>query len=117
MEEGMHVSYSGQSVTTMLVHSGYSASSASATWLDVPTDWFVNRVKVPDNLQGRGYGSQVLQRLIEELRKRGVRVLRVEPGGYGSDPDRLEKFYKKNGFENDTEFGGRALCLCFRSTG
>jgi hypothetical protein len=65
-----------------------------------PGQWYLNRLKV--NNRGRGYGSEILRKLLATLAERkDFSSLIVEPGGYGSDVNRLNKFYKSNGFKPD----------------
>jgi GNAT superfamily N-acetyltransferase len=63
-----------------------------------PTKWYLNRVFVHAASRGQGIGQQMVTRLQEELRARGATELVVEPGGYGSDPEKLAVFYGKLGF-------------------
>lgn len=67
-----------------------------------PSEWYLNRIKV--NTRGQGYGSALLRALLAALATRENFIqLVVEPGGYGSDPDRLVKFYERHGFVRDPE--------------
>jgi len=67
--------------------------------------WYLNRVVVsPDSNRNQGIGGQLLARLQEELRKQDCKKLIVEPGGYGSDPEQLFRFYKKHGFIEETAY-------------
>jgi GNAT superfamily N-acetyltransferase len=69
--------------------------------------WYLNRVKVHDADQGKGIGRELVQRLQDALRRHWEaqehfpepRRLVVTPGGYGSNPADLEKFYASCGFE------------------
>lgn len=61
--------------------------------------WYLNRVVVhPVTNRGNGIGSQMLKKLQAELTARGCTQLIVEPGGYGSDPKVLGRFYRRHGF-------------------
>jgi hypothetical protein len=61
--------------------------------------WWVNRVLVPRaSCRRLGYGSIVLKRLMIEVSKSEVKLLRVSPGGYTNEKGRQYKFYLQNGF-------------------
>ena len=65
-------------------------------------EWYLNRIKV--NIRGQGYGSDLLRVLLETLAiRKDFAQLVVEPGGYGSDPKRLVKFYERQGFVRNDE--------------
>lgn len=62
--------------------------------------WYLNRVKVERDYQCKGIGTKMVRELQTVLEKTpGVRGILVEPGGYGSDPERLKLFYAKLGFQ------------------
>ena len=69
--------------------------------------WYLNRLLVQPTYRGQGLGPALLKRLwraFEERKQahpewRQQGPLMVEPGGYGSDPERLRKFYQREGFE------------------
>lgn len=61
--------------------------------------WRISRVKVDDSVRRCGIGRGLLERLQDELTKKGFVAVRVQPGGYGSDPQDLQRFYEKCGFE------------------
>lgn len=77
--------------------------------------WLVSRVFVPEFYRSKGVGSLLLTKLKEELAKvHQFRRVMVSPGGYGSDPERLHRFYTRNGFnkqgeENIYVWGYRAI--------
>lgn len=61
--------------------------------------WLVARVLVSrEGARCKGLGSEVLQRMLARLSAAGATAVLVGPGGYGSNLERLEKFYQKNGF-------------------
>lgn len=64
--------------------------------------WYINRVHVPDGVgKSHGIGSSILQDAIKDiLKKYNPKSIFVTPGGYDqeADPDKRDKFYKKNGF-------------------
>ena len=60
---------------------------------------YLNRVNVPQEFQGRGIGSALMQRFKQLARQAGHEFIIVEPGGY--DPDRQDdriRWYKRHGF-------------------
>jgi GNAT superfamily N-acetyltransferase len=63
--------------------------------------WYLNRVLVGSpEMRGKGLGSKLVARLLEVLCEReDFRALIVEPGGYGSDPAQLQRFYLRCGFK------------------
>ena len=79
------------------------ASNLNATWTWYNqlqpdcSEWYLNRLKVDP--KGQGHGSELLKKLLEALTLReDFDILLLEPGGYGSDVDRLIKFYERHGF-------------------
>jgi GNAT superfamily N-acetyltransferase len=68
--------------------------------------WWLARLFVQPEYRSQGFGTRLVRRLQEELLlKPNFEKLVVEPGGYGSDPKRLDVFYKRFGFR-DYEEGG-----------
>jgi ribosomal protein S18 acetylase RimI-like enzyme len=67
--------------------------------------WYLNRVVVTNSAdRGRGIGGNLLRILQQDLKENfSPGKLVVDPGGYGSDPEDLIKFYKKFGFEETEE--------------
>lgn len=61
--------------------------------------WYLNRVVVREGNRGKGLGTEAIKRLIDEVRKQGGTEIVVEPGGYGSDPNKLRIWYARFGFE------------------
>lgn len=60
--------------------------------------WEINRAFIQPELRGGGVGSKMLQKTLSEIVKKGADYITVTPGGYGSDPEDLYKFYSKSGF-------------------
>jgi ribosomal protein S18 acetylase RimI-like enzyme len=93
------------SVMTWLPDNGMGRPSVCDATL-VGGRWYLNRVNVHRDDRGQGIGSQLVQKLQEALRERWAleqdrpeaHRLEVTPGGYGSDPASLEKFYAACGF-------------------
>ncbi len=67
--------------------------------------WWINHILVPEADHGKGIGSRLLQRMLVELRSKGVKAVIVAPGGYNSNPKDQFNFYRKNGFRQVTEEG------------
>jgi ribosomal protein S18 acetylase RimI-like enzyme len=84
-------------------HAG-TANACAGDMLLGNGDWYVNRVIVkPEGFRSKGLGGALLDRLKEEVAKCGAKRLLVEPGGYGSAPHRLQKFYRSHGFKRHRE--------------
>jgi len=84
----------------VLSHGIAEASNMSHFSGDGEGIWYLNRVKA--RTPGQGHGTVILTKLQETLAAReDFRELRVEPGGYGSDIDRVIKFYESRGFVQD----------------
>lgn len=63
--------------------------------------WYLNRIVIqPELFRGHGIGSTMLKMLQEQIKLHFVKKLVVEPGGYGSDVDRLITFYEIHGFKS-----------------
>jgi len=77
---------------------------ATASASDLGEFWYVNRVFVTEAERGKGFGLVVLRRLLDEIVKMNNKRVVVEPGGYGSDPERLKKFYEKVGFRKTLDW-------------
>lgn len=100
---------------TVVTHAegSFRPSSASCDFHPVDGVWWISRVIVePSEARGRGVGSALLQRLIEEVKKYGG-CLRVTPGGYAQDSGRQFRFYEKNGFVEVCDLDGR--CMEYRT--
>jgi tRNA(Met) C34 N-acetyltransferase TmcA len=81
-------------------HASFSfRGEASANLIDGQGTWWISRVIVePESECGKGYGSELLRLLIENVRKQDCKLLLVCPGGYDSNRKQQFNFYKKNGF-------------------
>lgn len=83
-----------------LSHGNAEASNMSHFTRDGRARWYLNRLKVRN--PGHGQGAIILKKLQETLAARDdFQELIVEPGGYGSDVNRLIKFYESHGFVRD----------------
>jgi hypothetical protein len=79
------------------------AEASNMSMAGRPGEWYLNRVKA--NKPGNGYGSNLLQVLQATLAARkDFTFLIVEPGGYGSDVNRLIKFYESKGFKRTNDY-------------
>ncbi|KKN68036.1 hypothetical protein LCGC14_0455920 [marine sediment metagenome] len=93
------------SVTTHVRNAGFGKPSTCAASL-LGECWFLNRVVVHRDDRGAGIGKELMRRLQQALGERWTleryrsetHKLIVTPGGYGSDPADLEKFYQACGF-------------------
>lgn len=74
------------------------STAAADEWPMEEGVWWISRVLV-NGERGKGTGSTLLQRLIEEVRKRGAKAMIVAPGGYNSNYNQQVNFYVKNGFK------------------
>jgi hypothetical protein len=98
MKDGWHETRSAQVASVMFVRKGRSIAIAQASWWG-PGQWFLNRVKVEnEGERGQGMGSQAVRRLQGLLKGE---VIVVTPRGYGSDLERLTRFYERLGFVGD----------------
>jgi ribosomal protein S18 acetylase RimI-like enzyme len=72
-----------------------------------PGEWWITRVRIPDDFQGQGIGTVIVQELMRAVsEKEGFVRLSVAPGGYNSDVRRQRNFYVKCGFVKDRERKG-----------
>lgn len=101
------------SVTGPVHGLGKRSVADASVFLSHPGAWYLNRVLVAEKHRGQGYGSKLVDHLKKAIVKHGGVLLVVEPGGYGSDPVRLQRFYKRSGFQEDSEFEG---ALVWRAT-
>lgn len=105
MSRQWHISEEPQCISVTTWEEVIGPSNACASF--VGDYWYLNRVIVRPGDRGKGIGRGLVQRLQEALRQRWaaenhpaeIRRLVVTPGGYGSDPADLEKFYASCGFE------------------
>ena len=86
------------------VTSGRSVAEANIypQELDV---WWVARVLVQAKGRGKGLGSRLLQRLVQEIKGTGAKAVIVAPGGYNANYNRQVNFYEKNGFKEVSKRG------------
>jgi len=67
---------------------------------------FINDISIKPEFQGKGYGSKIIQNIIEYAKKQDLPIaLRASVGGHynvksNMSQEDLIKFYKKFGFEN-----------------
>lgn len=62
--------------------------------------WLITGVQVQKKFRGRGYASDLLDRVCAEADAEGVRLfLEISPDGTGLNDDVLDAFYRKHGFE------------------
>jgi len=103
-----HVSQEFWSVSVMLMSEPVYPLGTVSISINFTGDgaWYLNRLFVRQEHRGNGYGPMLLNKLwaaLEERRTLHVdwpRVSRVivHPGGYGSDPEELGRFYQHMGF-------------------
>lgn len=111
-------SASHESASIMLVKASRSIATASASVTPItegddrkdPTMvWFVNRVWVYPEGRSSGLGTTALQELKLLIQSECTKTwwlptrMVVTPGGYGSDPQDLHRFYIKNHFNQIRE--------------
>jgi ribosomal protein S18 acetylase RimI-like enzyme len=68
---------------------------------DFQTWWIARALITPASERGKGYGSELLQKLISTIKqnpKLDCKFLLVTPGGYEENTKQQFNFYKKNGF-------------------
>lgn len=61
--------------------------------------WWISRVNVQGVEKGKGLGSKLLKKAMEEVFSFSPKEIIVTPGGYNADIKRQVNFYKKNGFK------------------
>lgn len=103
--EKLHVNSTGRSISVFalpeegaIVREPWPRALAAA---DLVGDyWWVSRVivRLPGN-RGRGLGSLVLTRLLQEIQGQPCKRVHVSPGGYHDDTEKQRAFYLKNGFK------------------
>lgn len=99
----LRVTDAENNVTVMVVDRGLSLGVGNADRHPAEDGWWwLARLKIDNRHQGHGLGTLVLYKLLEVLSKKDIKGLIVAPGGYGSDEDRLFKFYKARGFVDGT---------------
>lgn len=109
MEDGLHAIVSDRHVAVLVAERQISLANIDIDYLGDGL-WWLARLKVREGYQGQGMGSKILKRAQDELSALPhFLALEVAPGGYASDPIRLEKFYESHGFvrENSGSFRWR----------
>lgn len=86
---------------------------ATVTLMDMTEEvggWLVTGVQVQPRFRGKGYASDLLDRVCAEADAEGVRLfLEIGPDGTGLNDDVLDAFYRRHGFEEweDGDDGSR----------
>lgn len=62
----------------------------------------INKIVVPEDAQGSGIGSSVMEEIISYADERGLAIALTPDDTYGGDVRRLEEFYKRFGFIPNT---------------
>lgn len=96
----MCVSVTDSCISVTMIADGRILASAEASRL-YRDAWYINRVFVRQDRRGQGWGSKVLGELLSRVDADAI----VEPGGYGSDPERLRSFYGRHGFQGASAEG------------
>lgn len=99
----MHVNSTRESVSAMIVTDGRVSIASADNLFD--GRWWISRVNVQGTTLGKGVGTALLKKLIEEVLSYGPANIIVAPGGYHEDTNRQFNFYKKNGFVETEEEG------------
>lgn len=107
----LHVNASHDSISVSVKHSRIHLSISSADLIN-DNHWHICRVNVIKDHRGKGLGSAMLKTLVEEVRKKGGKLITVHPGGYDGNTEEQFNFYLKNGFSHSADEGG--LELTFR---
>src|SRR6267154_3169926 len=82
----------------------YFGEAVATSWEWIEKGWwYLNNIDVDPDFQGFGFGSLLILRLCEELKKRGMIGLYVAPAATENDLERLERFYLRNGFVKTDE--------------
>lgn len=104
-EPVIRVAAGERNITISAVDGVFSLGSADADkFIQEEGWWYLARLKIKDDHQGHSLGSLLLYKLCEIVKQRGDKGIIVYPGGYGSSPRRLKKFYTRMGFKQ-TEKG------------
>lgn len=113
MEREWHTSPELQCISVMTWvpedHENFTRPSTCAATC-MGDHWYLNRVKVHNSDKGQGIGKELVAHLQKALSERWAleqdhpesHRLIVTPGGYGSNPADLEKFYAACGFKTKT---------------
>ena len=91
-------SSSNSNICVAYKHAFAEISIADANQIDFAV-WWIARVNVHRNYRGQGFGSRLLNALVDAIRNQGGLRIEVAPGGYGEDPD---KQYRKNKIKTRT---------------
>lgn len=92
-----------QSVSVGIIIDGKLSVANADNLMD--GNWWISRVNVNDKIRGKGIGTTLLKRLINEVLTYGETNIIVAPGGYNADTDKQFHFYEKNGFIKTDEEG------------
>ena len=60
--------------------------------------WYVNRLLVPEGFRNQGVGTLLMERLCARVDGLNITLYIHPSAGYGSDLDRLTRFYERFGF-------------------
>lgn len=72
---------------------------ASSECSEISDEWFFNRLYVRPEYRGKGYGSKVLDKMLELVKKRNI-ILELAINPYGEMTyNELEAFYLHHGFK------------------
>ena len=72
--------------------------------------YFVNRIRVPDKLIGKGFGSALMKKAVEVSDKENIQMfIHVSPYGTGLNKEELLKFYKRYGFVETPNLPGACM--------
>jgi GNAT superfamily N-acetyltransferase len=104
-----------EAVTIHANQKGKRVGKVLITFDETP-DAVLDDLQVPKELEGQGVGRSLLSDAIRLAEQRGKGAIYTNPSAYllgprgqqVSDPDgqeRLERFYRRNGFEEDDEGG------------
>lgn len=68
---------------------------------DVFPGWTITRINVPWEYRGQGYGTKILNMILEEADQEGVDLYLVASSSGSMDDDELEAWYRRHGFHHD----------------
>jgi ribosomal protein S18 acetylase RimI-like enzyme len=98
MTNGIHVFLSDAHLSATQINDGSCIGNVEATLVG-DGHWWLARAKVREGFQGKGIGSALLKKVQERLYEvEDFKGLEVAPGGYGSDLNRVTRFYERHGF-------------------
>lgn len=84
-------------VSVIAMHNDVRNSVANADEIQ-PGVWWVARVLVHRDYQGKGLGKRLVARMLELCAAQKAVEVRVAPGGYDNDTERQRGFYAACGF-------------------